>query len=128
MMDLLHDMSKVMQRWMSEMSDPGGLSPADGQRMAGAMRTMSGVMQDMSVMMERSTLDRMDDNDMMTGGPGMTQSGQDMMYGVRHGVMGEKGDSMTEGDDQAMMTNPRMMERMQRMQDQMQKLLANEEH
>ena len=101
MVSMLHDMSKVMQHWMTTMSDPRGLSPAESKRLAGEMQTMSGMMRDMSSMMQTAP---------------KTGSGSSHMMKSGEGMMNGNGDSM--------MMNSRMM---QRMHEQMQKLLANEE-
>ncbi len=74
LVDVLHDMSKVMQRWMTDMSDSDGLSSAEAQRMASAMQTMSGVMRDMSLMMQRATQSEPEGPGMMGSGPGMMKN------------------------------------------------------
>jgi hypothetical protein len=103
--DVLHDMSMVMQHWMNAMSDPDGLSPADARHMAGAMATMSDAMKDMSSMMRKAT------------GSG-SESG---------GMMGSGGSMMSRNGHGGMMMNSQMVERMQRMHEQMQELLADVE-
>lgn len=132
LMDVLQDMSRVMQRWMTEMSDSRGLSAAEAQRMAGAMQTMSGVMRDMSSMMQRATQSGPESNDMMGGGPGTMESVPGMMgsgpgtTGSVPGMMKGSENDM-EGGDNGMMMDSQMMERMQRMREQLAKLLAQDE-